>query len=338
MIGFRGEIQISDYGGASSAPDVREGPAAGRCNGRCGCARYRQSAAAAHSQRVFGIGQFVRRLLRFADGGILARLGARRTRSGGNRHRKDLRPVPGSFVRCVENVASRFGPGCRRADAGACEQTLPVSHDLLGQRLRPSRLFADDAVRQSRRQRLVRREPAAVAVVFGHQGRELLRRASRTGGIDPGQAFVGLPEQVELPFHLVGVAFGRARRPVDQVEGVGRYFACAVRCGLCDDRRRRGGVSVAAGRHRAPQRAERVVDQQGVVHVSARRPDVDRHLLCVDGCDSADGVAEFLVGGYAGSGVVELPRFGYADRAFDVDFAASGRVADFDLRLHVSMI
>ena len=54
--------------------------------------------------------------------------------------------------------------------------------------------------------------------------------------------------------------------------------------------------------------------------------------------DSADGFAEFLVGGYAGSGVVELPRFGYADRAFDVDFAASGRVADFDLRLHVSMI
>ena len=58
---------------------------------------------------------------------------------------------------------------------------------------------------------------------------------------------VGLAEQVEFSRYLCGVAFGGTDGRVDQVEGVGRDFAAAGRCGLCDDRRRRGRVTVTAG-------------------------------------------------------------------------------------------
>lgn len=50
----------------------------------------------------------------------------------------------------------------------------------------------DDPIDESGGECLLRREPAAGAVVFGHQEGELLRSAARTGGIDLRQACVGL--------------------------------------------------------------------------------------------------------------------------------------------------
>ena len=119
----------------------------------------------------------------------------------------------------------------------------------------PRRIGHD--VGQTGRDGLFGRQPAAVAVVFCHQGFELGRRASRTGGIDCGDARVGLAQQVEFAVQLGGVAFGGADGRVYQVEGVGRYFAAAGRRGLRDDRRRRGCVPVAAGRDVCAERRER---------------------------------------------------------------------------------
>ena len=179
------------------------------------------------------------------------------------------------------------------------------------------------------------RSASPVAVVFPHQRLEVGLRASRTRGIHLGQPFVGLAQQVEPCGQLVGVALRGAHRTVDQIEGVGRELAAARRCGLSDDRGRRGGIAVAAGGDATPERTEGVVNEQRVVHVAARRSDVHDHLRGADPADLFHRSAETLPGGdLAGSGV-ELFLFGYADRAFDVDPAASRVPDDLDVGLHV---
>ena len=223
----------------------------------------------------------------------------------------------------MEDVAvgglSRPGP---QADAG--EQALPAPGDVLRQRGgRPFRRF-DHLVGEPCRDGLFGREPAAVAVVLGHQGLELRGRASRTGGVDRGDAPVGLVQEVEFSGDLRGIALGRADRRVDQVEGVGRDFAASLRCRLRNDRRRRGRVAVAAGGDACRKLPQGVVDQQCVVHVAARRTNVDHDLRAFDLRDAPQGAAEAFVGRHPRFGVVELPLLGDADGPFDVDLADLG--------------
>jgi len=77
-----------------------------------------------------------------------------------------------------------------------------------------------------------------------------------------------------------------------------------------------------------------VVDQQRVVHVAARRADVDHHLRGLDLRNAPQGVAETLVGRHPGVRLFELPLLGYADGPFDVDLADPGRVVDLNFRFH----
>ena len=80
----------------------------------------------------------------------------------------------------------------------------------------------DHFVGQSRRNGLLGCEPAAVAVVLGHQGLELRGRTPRTGCIDRGDTRIGLVQQVDLPGDLRGISLGRTDGRVDQIEGIGR--------------------------------------------------------------------------------------------------------------------
>ena len=155
------------------------------------------------------------------------------------------------------------------------EEFFPAAHSVLG--LLFGRFFfcAHNRVGQPRRNRLFGREPAAVAVVLGHQRLELLCGASRAGGIDFGQPAVGLAKQVEFAAQFRRIALGGADGGVDQVEGIGRNFAAALAGGLRDDGGGRGGVAVAAGRDAARELAQSVVDEQRVVDVAARRANVD---------------------------------------------------------------
>ena len=164
--------------------------------------------------------------------------------------------------------------------------------------------------------------------------RKLFLRASRPSGVEGGQPFVGLAEQFGAGFQLCGVALCGAGRRVHQVERPCRDFAPSFRCGLCDERRGRGHVAVAAGGHFGVERRQRVVDQQRVVHVAARRADVDHHLRGVERCDARHRVAELFVGGHAVVGRCELPLFGYTDRPLDIDVADVGRISDLNVGFH----
>ena len=184
---------------------------------------------------------------------------------------------------------------CRTDESQLAEQLAPLSGR---RRLCRRRFFRsggfDDPIDESGGECLLRREPAAGAVVFGHQEGELLRSAARTGGIDLRQACVGFAEQVDAGRKLFGIAFGGADRIVDQVEGVGRYFAASLRCGLCDDCGRRSRIAVAAGDDVSVERREGLVDQQGVVYVAARRADIDDDFRGVDFAQPVEAVPEFF--------------------------------------------
>lgn len=118
------------------------------------------------------------------------------------------------------------------------------------------------------------------------------------------------------------------------VEGVGRYFAASLRCGLCDDCGRRSRIAVAAGDDVSVERREGLVDQQGVVYVAARRADIDDDFRGVDFAQPVEAVPEFFVGGYARRGLVELPLLGDADHPFDVHEAGVVAVGDLNVGLH----
>ena len=233
----------------------------------------------------------------------------------------------------MENVAvggkRRAGP---QTDIG--QQTLPAPGDIPRQRGRRLLRSFDHFVGQSRRNGLLGCEPAAVAVVLGHQGLELRGRTPRTGCIDRGDTRIGLVQQVDLPGDLRGISLGRTDGRVDQIEGIGRQETAPLRRRLGDDRRSRGRIAVTAGRDPRRKLPERVVDQQRVVHVAARRADVDHHLRGLDLRNAPQGVAETLVGRHPGVRLFELPLLGYADGPFDVDLADPGRVVDLNFRFH----
>ena len=235
----------------------------------------------------------------------------------------------------MEDVAVGGKGVCRTDESQLAEQLAPLSGR---RRLCRRRFFRsggfDDPIDESGGECLLRREPAAGAVVFGHQEGELLRSAARTGGIDLRQACVGFAEQVDAGRKLFGIAFGGADRIVDQVEGVGRYFAASLRCGLCDDCGRRSRIAVAAGDDVSVERREGLVDQQGVVYVAARRADIDDDFRGVDFAQPVEAVPEFFVGGYARRGLVELPLLGDADHPFDVHEAGVVAVGDLNVGLH----
>ena len=289
----------------------------------------------AHAPGVFGIGAFVGRADRVAVRGVFAGLrdGGSEALAGFVRH-DGRAPLQGPhlFAGVQHAAVGGFFLSGPQADAG--EQTLPAPPgDVPGQRRRPSGGF-DHFVGEPRRNGLFGRQPAAVAVVLGHQGFELLGRASRTGGVDRGDAGVGLVQQIELSGDLRGVSLGRTDRRVNQIEGVRRDFAAPFRGRLRDDRRGRGRVAVAAGGDACRQLPQGVVDQQGVVHVAARRADVDHHFRGFDPGDALQGLAETLVGRHPGFGVVELPLLGDADHPFDVHEAGVVAVGDLNVGLH----
>ena len=212
----------------------------------------------------------------------------------------------------VEDVAAVLLPRCvggsrRAVQTERRQQPVPAAREVPHGRPFAFGRFAslDDPVGQPRRDGLFGREPAAVAVVLGHPLRKLFLRASRPSGVEGGQPFVGLAEQFGAGFQLCGVALCGAGRRVHQVERPCRDFAPSFRCGLCDERRGRGHVAVAAGGH-----------------------------FGVERCDARHRVAELFVGGHAVVGRCELPLFGYADRPLDIDVADVGRISDLNVGFH----
>ncbi len=233
-----------------------------------------------------------------------------------------------------------FGQGCRRfgLDAQHVQQPLPAADAVFRFFRRRFFVCVDDRVGQSRRYGLFRRKPASVAVVFVHQRFEFCRFAASPHCIEFRQPAVGLLQQFQFAAQFRRIAFRRAVRLVDQVERIGRDLAASFARRLGDDRRRRGRVAVAAGRDAAVDAAQGVVDQQGVVHVAARRADVDYHFRRFDFADARHRFTKPVVGRDPLFGFVELPRFGYADRAFDVDVAGPGVVFDSDVRFQFFLV
>nr|DAF45440.1 MAG TPA: hypothetical protein [Siphoviridae sp. ctBLh2] len=285
---------------------------------------------------IFGIGAGVGRLHGVAVGGVLRREYPCRERFAAGLFGRGFGHLSAQLLPRVgvEDVAP-LGERLPGAQADAAQQPLPSAGEVAGQCRDAARLIGH-AVGQPRPDGLLGREPAAVAVVLGHQGFELPDRTTRPGGVEPGDACVGLPEQLDLCGELRGVAFGGADRVVDQVEGVGRDFAASGRGGLCDDRRGRGRVSVTAGGDAPRKGPEGVVNQQGVVHVASRRADLDDHLRALDPGDAPERLPEPFVGGHPAVGCLELPLFGDTDRPFDLDAAEVGPVVDLDFGFHGS--
>ena len=192
----------------------------------------------------------------------------------------------------------------------------------------------EDAVGKARRYGLLSRKPAAPAVVLGHKRRVELLPAARTLGVELRQTYVGLVQQLRTRGQSLGIALDRTLRIVDQVEGVRRDLAAALVRSLRYDRRGRSRIAVAACGDTRPERPQRLVYEQRVVHVASRRADVHyygrrrylryaRHLA-----------AELLVGRHPALIAAELPLLGYAYRALDVDVTRLGFVSDCDFRLH----
>ena len=192
----------------------------------------------------------------------------------------------------------------------------------------------EDAVGKTRRYGLLGRKPAAPAVVLGHKRRVELLPAARTLGVELRQTYVGLVQQLRTRGQSLGIALDRTLRIVDQVEGVRRDLAAPLVRSLRYDRRGRSRIAVAACGDTRPERPQRLVYEQRVVHVASRRADVHyygrrrylryaRHLA-----------AELLVGRNPALVAAELPLLGYAYRALDVDVTRLGFVSDCDFRLH----
>ena len=119
------------------------------------------------------------------------------------------------------------GSSCSGPQADARRADAPSPGRRSGPATTTVRRFRHHFVGEPRRNGLFGRQPAApVAVVLGHQGFELLGRASRTGGVDRGDAGVGLVQQMEVSGDLrERFLVGRTDRRVNQIEGVRRDFA-----------------------------------------------------------------------------------------------------------------
>ena len=115
---------------------------------------------------------------------------------------------------------------------------------------------------------------------------------------------------------------------MNQVEGICHNLAATLRGCLGDDRSGRGGVAVAACHYVCVEPAEGVVDQQCVGDVPARRADIDRYLVDVEGSNLVECAVECFVGRHR----ARVVRGGLnADCAFDVDRCrVVGRATNFD--------
>ena len=107
-------------------------------------------------------------------------------------------------------------------------------------------------------------------VLFNTLFGEYLRRAWISPTAATEEAFVGFVQHPGSFPERVGISFGVAGRPVDQIEAVGGHFPFARRCSLGDQRGGRCGVSVTARGDFTIEVPQCVVDQQGVVHIPAR--------------------------------------------------------------------
>ena len=132
------------------------------------------------------------------------------------------------------------------------------------------RVRGENRIDQSGGFRLFGREPLTVAVIAVHEFGEMLLRHAGPFGINPCDSFVGFVQHPGSFPERVGISFGVAGRPVDQIEAVGGHFPFARRCSLGDQRGGRCGVSVTARGDFTIEVPQCVVDQQGVVHIPAR--------------------------------------------------------------------
>ena len=94
-------------------------------------------------------------------------------------------------------------------------------------------------------------------------------------------------------------------------------------------------VAIAACCDVCTCRAQRLVDEQRIVHIATRRADVYHDLRVANVGDARHTLLESLIGSHTTLRVVELPLFGESNSTLDVDYCAVDLVFDLDLWIHL---
>lgn len=170
---------------------------------------------------VFGVGALVRRPYRIAVRRVFARFGAGgrgvllRLPYGRGRAAQQLLPFSRGeqYIAVGGKLLAAVGARCLRAAAPS-----------RGRYSLPARVPCAPRCRSPCRRALLRRPLRAIAsgrcpLFSAISASNSQGRAAGTGGIDRGDARVGLAEQVEFSRYLCGVAFGRHRWPCGSGRG-----------------------------------------------------------------------------------------------------------------------